>query len=121
MTTFPYENSVEPESVNMDAGRLARVVELFNSQQLSGSFPGGQLVLRRNGKLVLSEAIGIARGFRPNEPIPPMQVQSTTPFPVFSAGKPLAAIVIAMLEDRGVLDVNAPIAQIFPEFGCFIM
>ena len=109
--------SVEPESVNMDAGRLAKVVELFNSQQLSGSFPGGQLVLRRNGKLVLSEAIGIARGFRPNEPIPPMQVQSPTPFPVFSAGKPLAAIVIAILEDRGVLDVNAPIAQIFPEFA----
>jgi CubicO group peptidase (beta-lactamase class C family) len=117
MTTFPYEGSVEPASVNMDAGRLARVVELFNSQQLSGSFPGGQLVLRRNGKLVLSEAIGIARGFRPNEPIPPAQVHTQTPFPVFSAGKPLAAIVIAMLEDRGVLDVNAPIAQIFPEFA----
>lgn len=73
--------------------------------------------MRRNGKLVLNEAIGIARGFRPNDPISQVQVQSQTPFPVLSAGKPLAAITIAMLEDRRVLDVNAPIAQIFPEFS----
>jgi CubicO group peptidase (beta-lactamase class C family) len=117
MTTFPYEDSVEPESVSIDAGRLARVVELFQNQQRSGAFPGGQLVLRRNGKLILNESIGVARGFRPSEQIPPAQVQSQTPFPVLSAGKPLAAIVIAMLEDRGVFDVNAPIAQIFPEFA----
>ncbi|MFC2054699.1 serine hydrolase domain-containing protein [Chloroflexota bacterium] len=117
MTTFPYESSVEPESVNMDAGRLARVAELFQSQQLSGAFPGGQLVLRRNGKPVLNEARGIGRGFRPGEQILPVQVQSRTQFPVFSAGKPLAAIAIAILEDRGVLDIKAPIAQIFPEFA----
>ncbi len=102
---------------NMDADRLAKVVERFRRQQSTGSFPGGQLVLRRNGKPVLNEAIGIARGLRPGEDIPPAQVQPQTPFPVLSAGKPLAAIVIAMLEDRGVLDVDAPIAKIFPEFA----
>jgi CubicO group peptidase (beta-lactamase class C family) len=117
MTTFPYEGLVEPEAVNMDAGRLARVVARFKNQQLSGSFPGGQLVLRRNGQLVLNEAIGVGRGIRPIEAAPGMQVQSQTPFPLFSAGKPLAAIAIAMLEDRGTLDVRAPIAQIFPEFA----
>ena len=117
MNTFPYEDPVKPESVNMDSGRLARVVELFQSQQLSGAFPGGQLVVRRTGKLVLNEAVGIARGFRPSELIPPLQVQPQTQFPVLSAGKPLAAVAIAMLEDRGAFDVNAPIAQIFPEFA----
>ena len=117
MNTFPYEDPVAPESVNMDAGRLARVVEFFQSQQLSGAFPGGQLVVRRTGKLVLNDAVGIARGFRPSEPIPPVQVQPQTPFPVLSAGKPLAAVAIAMLEDRGALDVDVPIAQIFPEFA----
>jgi CubicO group peptidase (beta-lactamase class C family) len=116
MKMFPYESLVEPESVKMDAGRLARVVELFYKQQQSGAFPGGQLVLRCDGKPVLNEAVGIGRGVRPDELIPPMQVQSQTPFPVFSAGKPLAAIAIACLEDRRVLDVKAPIAQIFPKF-----
>jgi CubicO group peptidase (beta-lactamase class C family) len=117
MKTYPYGEPVDPESVNMDAERLAGVLNRFSSQQQSGGFPGGQLVLRRDGKLVLNEAIGLARGLRPTETISPAQVQPQTPFPVLSAGKPLAAVVIAMLEDRGALDVNAPIADIFPEFA----
>ena len=117
MSAFPYESPVEPESVNINPDRLARVVERFQRQQSSGSFPGGQLVLRRDGRLVLNKAIGVARGFRPNESMSPVPVQSQTPFPVLSAGKPLAATAIAMLEDRGILDVKAPVAQIFPEFA----
>lgn len=117
MATFPHEKPVEPESVNMSADRLARVVERFERQQTTGSFPGGQLVLRRYGKPVLNEAIGIARGFRRGESAAPVPAEPQTPFPVLSAGKPLAATVIAMLEDRGMLDVNAPIAEVFPEFA----
>ncbi|MGD2252469.1 MAG: serine hydrolase domain-containing protein [Anaerolineales bacterium] len=117
MAAFPYESPVAPESLNIDSGRLAKVIRRFRGQQRSGQFPGGQLVLRRNGKLVLNEAIGVARGFRSSEQVPQIQVGPQRPFPVLSAGKPLAAVVVAMLEDRGALDVNAPIAQIFPAFA----
>jgi len=65
----------------------------------------------------VKEALGIARGLRAQEEHPAMQVQPQTAFPVLSVGKPLAAVCIALLEDRGLLDVNAPIARIFPEFG----
>ena len=116
--SFPYESAVDPGSVNINPDKLAKVVERFRRQQLSGSFPGGQLVLRRQGKLVLNEAVGLARGFRSGESVSPAEVHSQTPFPVFSAGKPLAAIVIALLEDRGTLDVEAPIARIWPQFAC---
>lgn len=51
------------------------------------------------------------------ESIYPVQVRPQIAFPILSAGKPLAAIVIAVLEDRGALDVEEPIAEIFPEFG----
>jgi len=115
--TFPYGPLVSPDSVEMDEGRLARVITRFKKQQVSGMFPGGQLAVRRSGKLVLNEVLGIARGFRQQEARPPVQVQKCTPFPVLSAGKPLAAICIAQLEDRGLLDVEAPIVRIFPEFG----
>jgi len=101
----------------MDDRRLVRVVDLFKKQHSSAAFPGGQLVVRRRGKLVLNEAVGIARGLRAQEAQPPLQVQPQTAFPVLSVGKPLAAICIALLEDRGMVDVNAPITQIFPEFG----
>jgi CubicO group peptidase (beta-lactamase class C family) len=101
----------------MDNKKLAQVVLLFHHQQSAGAFPGGQLVLMGGGKTLLNEAIGVARGFRPSEPQPPIPVQPSTPFPALSAGKPLAAIAIALLEDRGLLDVHAPIAQLFPEFA----
>jgi len=114
---FPYSSPVNPNSVGMDEGRLTSVVGLFKKQHSSGAFPGGQLVLRRAGKLVVNEALGIARGLRTQEEHPPVQVQPQTAFPVLSAGKPLAAICIALLEDRGMLDVEAPIVKIFPGFG----
>lgn len=114
---FPHEEPVDPASVDIDAARLAKVIERLQHQQQSGAFPGGQLVLRRHGKLVTNTCAGIARGFRPAESVSPVHVQPQTPFPVLSAGKPLAAVVIAMLEDRGQLDVAAPVAEIFPEFA----
>lgn len=111
------EDVAVPEAAGMDGRRLAKIVDLFRRQQASGRFPGGQLVARRQGQLVLNEVAGIARGFRANEPGPPLPVTPETPFPVLSAGKPLAAAVIALLEERGQLDVEAPIAEYFPEFG----
>jgi CubicO group peptidase (beta-lactamase class C family) len=113
---FPYEDPVDPETVGIDERRLKKVLDRFRRQQASGLFPGGQLALRRNGKPVLNEARGIARGLRPNEAIEPLEVQARTPFSVLSAGKPLAAVAIALLEDRGVLDAETPVAELIPGF-----
>ncbi len=114
---FPYENPVKPSSISMDPNKLSEVVERFHRQQSSGAFPGGQMVVRRNGKVVVNVAVGLARGLRSTESIRPVNVQPQTPFPVYSSGKPLAAIAIAMLEERGLLNVEAPIANVFPEFA----
>jgi CubicO group peptidase (beta-lactamase class C family) len=108
---------VEPESVGINRSELTRVVEIFKKQQLSGAFAGGQLAVRRSGKLVVNDSLGIARGFRSQELLPPMPVQPQTPFPVLSAGKPLAAICIALLEERGLLDVEVPIPVSFRSLG----
>jgi CubicO group peptidase (beta-lactamase class C family) len=116
MTAFPYENPVEPESVGVDGRKLNKVVALFRKQQSEGAFPGGQLVARRKGKLLLNEVCGIARGLRPEEGIEPVEVRPDTPFPVLSAGKPIAGVAIAMLEDRGRLDVNERVAETIPGF-----
>ena len=114
---FPFEKVVEPESVGMDANKVDAVIELFKKQHANGAFPGGQLVLRRKGKIVINEAIGVASGFRSNETTPAVETKTETVFPFYSSGKPLAAIAIAMLEDKGLLDINAPIADVFPEFA----
>ena len=114
---FPYESSIDPTTVGINPAKLNRVVERFRYQQLSGAFPGGQLVVRKNNQVVLNLAIGLARGFRATE-TNRIEVQQDTPFPVYSTGKPLAAIAIALLEERGLINVHAPIADIIPEFAC---
>lgn len=42
---------------------------------------------------------------------------ATTLVPVYSVTKPVAALVIGLLADRGVFDFDAPVAAVWPEFA----
>jgi CubicO group peptidase (beta-lactamase class C family) len=106
-----------PEAAGFDAERLEAARALFLRQQASGRFPGGQLVVRRRGHLALDVATGLARGLRPTENEPAMTVTPSTRFAAFSASKPVIAVALAMLEERGLIDVQAPVARYFPEFA----
>jgi len=117
MADFPYENAVSASEVGMDGAKLEQVAHIFREQQASGAFPGGQLVVRRRGKVVMNLACGMARGWRVGSGHSLVPVQMNTRFPVFSTGKPMAAVVIARLEAAGKLDVRLPVASILPEFG----
>ncbi len=66
---------------------------------------------------MLDTAIGVARGFRDSEHTPKVPVTPETRFSVFSATKPVVATAIAMLEERGLVDVHAPVAKYWPEFA----
>ncbi len=114
---FPYETPVAAVDVGMDGRRLENVAAVFRRQQADGAFPGGQLVVRRRGRVVLNLACGLARGWHGRPSQTPLPVRADTPFPVYSTGKPLAAVVIAMLESSGVLSVMQPVAAILPEFA----
>ncbi|HEY8925826.1 MAG TPA: serine hydrolase domain-containing protein, partial [Polyangia bacterium] len=99
-----------------EEGPWQRVRDLFIQQQMAGAFPGGQLVVRQGGAVVVDVAAGVARGLRTGEE-PPVPVTADTRFQVMSASKPVIAIIIAMLEERGLLDVDAPIAEYWPAFA----
>jgi len=101
----------------MDPAKAAALVERFRRQQSKGLFPGGQLVVVRHGVLAIDEAVGVARGFRPAEAESPVAFTRESKSCLFSAGKPLVAIAIAMLESRRLIDVGRPVAAYFPEFG----
>ncbi|GEM_PF-1004240 len=114
---FPHEFVTDPEEVDVSAAEVRRLLRLWRKNQIEGGFPGGQIAIRRSGVLIADEGIGLARGWddRPGETRSPVTI--TTQFPVFSAGKAVIAVVVAMLEERGLLDVQAPIAELFPEFA----
>lgn len=94
---------------------FAKVEQLFTEQQARGAFPGGQLVVMRDGQTLCDVAVGVARGVRGEEPL--TGVTAETRFQVMSASKPFVGLAIALLEDAGRLDVEAPVARYFPEFG----
>ena len=95
---------------------LCKAEALFRRQVDRGSFPGGQLVVRRGGEELLNVSVGIARGFRSHEG-ERVPVTDATPFQVMSASKPLVAFSIAVLEDRGLIDVERPVSHYVPEFA----
>src|SRR5688572_2091505 len=108
---------VDVTRAGMDPRRLAKVVDTFRRQQASGVFPGGQLVVRRRGVLAVDEAVGIARGFRDSEGELQRAFTPEQRSCVFSAGKPLVAVAVALLEQRGAIDVQRPVAAYWPEFA----
>lgn len=115
---YPHDEVVDAALVGMDGDRVATTIAAFERQQRTGGFPGGQMAVRRHGKLVVNVATGLARGHRPDEgQDEPAPAQTDTLFPCFSAGKALLAIVIAMLEERGQLTAEDRIAKHFPEFA----
>lgn len=108
---------VDVACAGMDPRRVAQVVARFRRQQEQGVFPGGQLVVLRRGHLVIDEAVGVARGLRADEGEPRLDFTRERRSGLFSAGKPLVAIAIAVLEQRGAIAVERPVSWYWPEFG----
>ena len=72
---------------------------------------GCQLAIYRDGEPVVDLCAGWADRKR-TTPVTP-----DTLFSVYSCGKAMAALVIAHLVEQGLLDYEAPVTDIWPEFG----
>jgi CubicO group peptidase (beta-lactamase class C family) len=75
----------------------------------SGEHFGVQLAVARDGELLLDEAMGSNAAFEPLEPDMLMLW--------LSACKPVAAVAIGWLLDRGKMDLHQPVATWIPDFA----
>ncbi|MCS6915254.1 MAG: serine hydrolase domain-containing protein [Myxococcales bacterium] len=91
------------------------VVHLYQG----GLHPAVALCLRRRGLVVLDRAIGHARGNAPDDPPDAERVLATpnTLFNLFSASKAVTAMMIHLLDERGLVHLDDPVAEFIPEFG----
>lgn len=95
-----------------DAAALEGVAEVFASLLRNGTHPGAQLTVRRGGRVLVQAAGGTA--------LPGCEgpaVVDGTLFLIFSATKPLTALAIHLLAERGQLELDAPVARYWPEFA----
>ncbi len=91
---------------------VREIARIFVDQFARGEHAGAQLVVLRRGQPVLNRTAGLAR-LGTTESVRP-----DTPFLVFSCTKPLTAVCLLQLVERGLVDLDAPIAAYWPEFGC---
>lgn len=87
------------------------VQEMLDSYVASGREIGAQVAAYLDGELVIDAWAGsadVASG---------RAVTGDTLFHSFSTGKGVAAAVVAVLVERGVLDYAAPVVTYWPEFG----
>ncbi len=73
---------------------------------------GIQVAAYHDGKMIVNAWSGIA------DAITGARVDPDTLFPVFSVTKGLAATIVHQLVERGLLNYDMRIAEVWPEFGC---
>jgi CubicO group peptidase (beta-lactamase class C family) len=88
-----------------------QIQEAIDQLVESGAERGLQVAVYQHGSLVVDAVAGIA------EVASGPPVTSDTPFFSFSIGKGVAATVVHVLAERGVLDYDTPIVELWPEFG----
>lgn len=89
--------------------KLPTVSQILRDGIAHGLHLGAQIYVSHRGQAVVDAAMGEAR---PGEP-----VADDTIMLWLSGGKPVAAVAIAQLWERGKLDLDDRIAKFIPEFG----
>lgn len=93
--------------------RFARAFAILNGAAASRAFPGAALSVTYRGETVALKAVG---RFTYDADSP--KVEPTTIYDIASVTKVVATTTAAMiLYDQGSLDLNAKVADFFPEFG----
>lgn len=102
---------VLPSRVKMKDQGVIKIIDVYASQLAKGYHQGSQLVILRNGKIIVDRADGFANVRRK------LKVTPNTPFNCFSITKPFTAICIHKLLEEGKIGLDTPIAEYWPEFG----
>lgn len=110
---------VDPCSVGVEPDGVRAIWSAVERFYRSGLHPAIQLCVRRRGAVLIDRAIGHLAGNAPDDPpdAPRMPVTTDTPFCIFSASKAVTAMVIHLLDDRGLLHVNDAVCEYLPEFA----
>jgi beta-N-acetylhexosaminidase len=100
-----------PEAVGMSSERLRYLDQLAQSAIQQGAFPGCQVLVARRGKVVFQKNYGKLTYGSLFEP-----VRDTIRYDLASVTKVAATLqAVMLLNERGLLDLNAPAATYLPE------
>lgn len=117
--TIDAEREIEPTEVGLAFDAVDEIWASALRWYRTGIHPAISMCIRVRGQVVLRRSVGYAHGNGPDElaNTPKVPVSPETPFNVFSASKPMAAMVIHLLDQRHLLHLDDPVCEYIPEFA----
>jgi CubicO group peptidase (beta-lactamase class C family) len=103
-------SSGTPQEVGMSPAVLDAAVGIYREAVARGELVGAVLLVARNGKVVLHEAVGL-RHREAN-----LSMEKNTMFRMASNTKPVVATGVALLVERGKLGLDDPVRNYIPSF-----
>lgn len=110
---------VSPIDVGLEPDAADRIWASALRWYRSGIHPAISVCVRVRGQVLVRRSIGWSHGGGPSDPhgTPKVKVTPETPFNVFSASKPMAAMVIHLLDQRHLVHLDDPVCEYIPEFA----
>lgn len=105
-------SSIDPDVKGVVADGFESLIPAFREGLDDPTAGGAALALYHQGSEVVNVWAGVA------DPRTGRAWTQDTPSVLFSVSKGLTALVVARLAQDGRLDIDAPVADVWPEFGC---
>ena len=107
---FSIDKIAAPESVGLSSSALSQMTNSLHLLVSNNQLAGIQTAVIRDGKLVHFDSYGYAN----LEKQIPLSEQSI--FRIFSMTKPLVSVALMQLYEKGLFQLNDPVAQYIPAF-----
>jgi hypothetical protein len=109
-------NETPPRAVRLSRAAIERIWQSVETLYRTGLHPAIQLCVRHRGEIVLDRAIGYAAGNAPDDEPGAAKRRATTdtPFRIYSTSKAITAMVVHLLDDRGVLHIDDRVCDSLP-------
>ena len=103
--------AARPEQVGLSSERLNRITATLKADVDSGVIPGAVLLVARQGKVALFEAVGV------RDPATKAPMTRDSIFRIYSMSKPITSVAAVMLFEDGKFFLAEPVAKYIPPLG----
>ncbi|MEZ4269372.1 MAG: serine hydrolase domain-containing protein [Myxococcota bacterium] len=119
VTSHAPTTEAELRSLSVTGDGVEAIWRAVEALYRTGVHPAIALCIRRRGEVILDRAIGHLRGNAPGTRagVAAVPIAADSPFCVFSASKAVTAMLIHLLDDRGLIHIDDRITEYIPEFG----
>lgn len=101
---------VAPAEVGLDASRLTRIADHLNRYVDEGKLPGYLVMVARHGQPAYLHQYGLC------DVAQQKPVAADTIFRIYSMTKPITSVALLQLYERGLLQLDHPVARFIPSF-----